>query len=120
MVKYQGLSIMAEYANRTTTESAALWTYDGSVWAISESYNTGIGMNMQIGYLLKNDWELATRYTQITPEDVTSDADISAYTFGVSKYIVGHTLKFQSDISMVQTEGADDMMEFRMQLELGL
>ncbi|MBL4755666.1 MAG: porin [Flavobacteriales bacterium] len=119
MLKYKGLSLMAEYADKSTTSAAAFLTFDGSVW-ITESYLTGTGLNLQLGYLLKSNWELAGRFTQITPEDITGKADVSAYTFGLSRYIVGHSLKFQSDISLIQAEGSDDMLEFRLQFELGL
>ena len=77
-------------------------------------------MNFQLGYLLKSNWELAARATQIDPENITGNPNVSAYTFGLSRYIVGHSLKFQSDISLVQTNGSDDMLEFRLQFELGL
>ena len=117
MIKYQGLSVMAEYADKATTRSPALIDTSGSVF---QSYRTGTGINLQVGYLLKSNWEFAGRYTQITPEDVTGNPDISSYTFGISKYIVDHTLKFQTDVSLIQTEGADDVMQFRLQFELGL
>jgi hypothetical protein len=117
MLKFQGASIMAEYADKGTTQSAGITDSNGSVF---ETFRTGTGINLQLGYLLKSNWELAGRFTQITPEEITSKADISAYTFGISRYIVGHSLKFQSDVSFVQTEGSDDVMEFRMQFELGI
>lgn len=122
MVKYQGLSLMAEYANKSTTESSAYWYYDGTDWTY-DAFRTGTGVNLQLGYLLKNNWEFAGRYTQIDPEVVSSifiPTQTSAYTFGISKYIVGHTLKFQTDVSLVQTTGSDDMVEFRLQFELGI
>ena len=119
MIKYKGLSIMGEYVDKSTTKPSAFANFDGSEW-IYEAYRTGTGINLQLGYLMKNNWEFATRYTQITPEYVTGNANVSAYTFGVSRYIVGHSLKFQSDVSLTQTEGSDDMMEFRLQFELGL
>lgn len=119
MLKYKGLSFMAEYANKSSTQAASYVVYDGSAW-IAESYHTGSGINFQAGYLVKSNWEFAGRFTQITPEDTTGNADITAYTLGLSRYIVGHSLKFQSDISLIQQEGSDDMMEFRLQLELGI
>ena len=117
MIKYQGLSVMAEYADKSTIGSP---TFLDTTTTTFESYRTGTGVNIQIGYLLKSDWEFAARYTQITPEDGTGNANTSAYTFALSRYIVGHTLKFQSDVSLVQMEGADDQMQFRLQFELGL
>ena len=119
MIKYKGLSIMVEYVDKSTTKPSAFWNFDGSEWTY-EGYRTGTGINLQLGYLMKNNWEFATRYTQITPEDLTGNVNVSAYTFGVARYIVGHILKFQSDVSLIQAEGSDNMMEFRIQFEVGL
>ena len=41
------------------------------------------------------------------------------YTLGISKYVVGHNLKFQSDFSLLEEEGNDDPeLMLRMQVEL--
>ena len=49
---------------------------------------------MQAGYLLKNDWEVSGRYTNIElDKSITGKNPEAQYTFGVSKYIVGHKLK---------------------------
>ena len=41
------------------------------------------------------------------------------YTFGISKYVVGHKLKVQTDVSYMTTEGSDnsDLM-YRLQFDL--
>ena len=116
MFKYNGLSVMGEYANKSISDgSPALLDSSG---AFSEAYYTGTGMNFQMGYLLKNNWEFAVRYTSIAPETVTQNSDLTQYTLGISKYVVGHSLKVQSDFTLSQQDGSDDQFIFRLQVEM--
>ncbi|HIA10892.1 MAG TPA: FmdC precursor [Flavobacteriales bacterium] len=117
MFKYKGLSIMAEYANRSTTKSPEIIDSTGTQ---IESFYTGIGLNTQVGYVLKSNWEFAGRYTSIIPERITGNKHLSMVTFAISKYIVGHNLKVQGDISYYQQENSDDQLLFRLQLEVAL
>lgn len=56
-------------------------------------------MRVQAGYLLKLNWEVSGRYTNVElDKTITSKGEENQYTPGVSKYIVGHKLKVQSDI----------------------
>ena len=108
--KYKGFSFMGEYANRTTT--------DGSpVINIDETYYTGSAINLQMGYLMKNNWEVAGRYTQVTPEKITLNNNIKQYTLGFSRYVVGHNLKIQGDVSYTQESNRDNIIMFRLQTE---
>ncbi len=108
--KYKGFSFMGEYANRTTT--------DGSpVINIDETYYTGSAINLQMGYLMKNNWEVAGRYTQVTPEKITLNNNIKQYTLGFSRYVVGHNLKVQGDVSYTQESNRDNIIMFRLQTE---
>jgi len=116
MFKVKGLSIMGEYASKTTLDgSAAILDTSGNVM---ESFYAGSGINAQIGYLLKNNWELAYRYTQVTPEKVTNNNSIKQYTLGISKYIAGHNLKVQSDVSLTQEDSKDNKIMYRLQVEM--
>jgi hypothetical protein len=40
------------------------------------------------------------------------------YTVGLSKYIIDHSLKIQSDVSLVQQKFRDDQLVYRLQVEL--
>ncbi|MEJ6797168.1 MAG: porin [Flavobacteriales bacterium] len=114
MFKYKGISVMAEYADKNGDNSQALDS-DG----ISQGYfYTGTGLNLQAGYLFKSNWELAGRYTNIQPETTTGKTDIDQFTFGTSKYIVGHKLKVQSDLSYTTEEGKDDKVMMRLQFDI--
>jgi len=117
MFKYKGFSAMAEYANKKSNGSPVVETdIDGKV---SKAFFTGTGFNVQAGYLFKNNVELAGRFTQINPETITQRDDNTQYTFGVSKYISGHTLKVQSDISLLQENSDAHELMYRFQVEIG-
>lgn len=112
--KYQGFSLMAEYADKVGNGKSNNVTS-------KKNFGTGSGLNVQAGYLLKNNFEFAARYTSIQQDETFSSVvDTDEYTFGISKYISGHRLKFQSDFSYTDVDGADDPgMRFRFQVEIG-
>ncbi|MGK0368098.1 MAG: phosphate-selective porin OprO/OprP [Thermoproteota archaeon] len=116
MFKYKGLSIMAEFANRAVLRGDTVIV--DTAGAVAQSYYTGSAINLQAGYLFKSNWEVAVRYTAVTPEAITTNAYYNEYTFGISRYVVGHSLKVQADISYRETEGNDDMIIPRLQFEV--
>ncbi|WP_421893979.1 porin [Marinoscillum sp.] len=104
--KYQGLSWNAEYAHRSASDEVAGFGY-------------GKGFVTALGYVFKSNYEIAGRYTTVEPLGVNSSiSEAQEYTLGFSKYIVGHSLKVQSDISYMDT--TDDYLRFRVQMELAL
>lgn len=111
--KYRGFSLLAAFAERTADEPIAK-NADG----IDTGYvvEVGTGLNVQLGYVLENNWELSGRYSNITPETpITGDPSENQYTLGVSKYILGHKLKVQSDFSYLDVTGSEDQLLFRLQ-----
>ncbi|KAG1652320.1 hypothetical protein GQR58_026409 [Nymphon striatum] len=95
MFKYQGFSFMAEYATRSADDPIAK-NSDGSL--TGDEVQVGNGLNLQTGYLLKSNWEVSGRYTNIVlDESITGKNPESQYTLGLSKYIAGHKLKVQTD-----------------------
>jgi phosphate-selective porin OprO/OprP len=114
MFKYKGFSVMAEYAVKSSDESPVF------VDASDQEYHfvTGSALNIQAGYLLQSDWELAARFTSVTPEAVLAQEDVSMYTLGISKYIDGHNLKVQSDFSMILEGEMEQSYLARLQFEL--
>lgn len=115
--KYNGWSALVEYANKWGSQE-----YDPST--VSHSYTTGWGINGQVGYLFPSNWEVAGRYTYTAPDkkDYSSITERTEYTLGLSKYIVGHSLKVQSDISYYYNENDTDNGDvlYRLQVELQL
>ena len=117
MFKYQGISIMGEYALRSA-ESAIAINSDGT--ETGDVISVGSAMNFQLGYMFKNNWEVAGRHTVIDwDKDITGKEDQTQYTFGVSKFIVGHKLKVQTDISYLQKDNdPDNELLYRLQFDL--
>lgn len=115
MFKYSGISVMAEYAKRVSDDPIAV-NPDGS--ATGTVVWDGSAVNAQIGYLFKNNVELVGRYTSVDYAEVTSKADEKQYTIGISKYIVGHKLKVQSDLVKTFVGGENDNIQFRSGFEL--
>ena len=120
--KLKGFSFFGEYVNKVTRNGSAVLegTFDdvlGEFTSVNLSYYTGSAINLQMGYLMKNNWEIAGRFTQVTPEKITLNNDINQYTIGFSRYVVGHNLKVQGDISLTQEATKENKLMFRLQTE---
>ena len=115
MFKYKGFSFMGEYANRDAKNPVAVeadGTKTGDIVLI------GNALNLQAGYLFKNNYEIAGRFTTTDFDNVTGKLGEEQYTLGFSKYIVGHKLKVQSDVSYTTLDGNNDNIEFRLGFDL--
>jgi hypothetical protein len=115
--KYQGFSAMAEYAKRTADNAVAV-NSDGT--PTGRVVEVGDGINMQAGYVFKNNFEVVGRYTQVAlDEALTGEGIENQYTLGLSKYIVGHKLKVQTDVSWNDYEdNADNSLSYRLQIDI--
>ena len=115
MFKYNGVSLMAEYSDRTASDAFAK-NSDGSL--SGDEVQVGKGLNLQMGYLFNNNIELSGRYTHIElDKNITGKNPESQYTLGLSKYIVGHKLKVQTDISHLEIEGSNNKLMYRLQVD---
>lgn len=118
MFKYRGISAMAEYAHRSA-ENAFATNEDGSL--TGDAVNIGKGFNIQAGYLFENNIQLVGRYTTIDLDDEVTQLVEDQYTLGLSKYIVKHKLKVQTDINYTDlNRGLNDNLGYRLQFELHL
>ena len=115
MFKYNGFSVMAEYAVKSSDESPV---FVDEVDGLEYNFTTGSALNFQVGYLLQSDWELAARFTSVTPEEVLAQDDVSMYTLGISKFLDAHNLKVQSDFSVVLEGEMAASYLARLQFEL--
>jgi hypothetical protein len=100
---------MGEYANKKLSEVIA-------------GYTSGNGYVGQLGYLFDNNYEIAARYTSVDlAKGMDDKLKTTEYTLGLSKYIVGHKLKVQTDISYITKENiADSNYRIRFQVEFGI
>lgn len=125
MFKYRGFSFMGEYAKRTADNPIAM-NEDGTL-AVDEdgnltgdAVNIGDGLNLQAGYVFKNNYQILGRYTTISPDaEVSAEGVETQYTLGLSKYILGHKLKVQTDISLNDYEdNANNSLMYRLQFDI--
>ena len=116
MYKYNGVSFMGEYAKRTA-DSVIATEADG-VTPTGDVVLTGNALNLQLGYLFKNNYELAGRFTSLAYEAITESIPSKQYTLGINKYLVGHKLKVQSDISYSSLDGEKDNITFRLGFDI--
>ncbi|MBO3699448.1 porin [Roseivirga sp. E12] len=116
MFKYDGFSMMGEYGDKKASDNVFATLTDGS----TIKYVTGNALNLQAGYLFKGDKELAFRYTSVSPDDLTFSGlrEEKQYTLAFSRYIVGHSLKIQSDIAYHDRTGASNRLVYRFQVEV--
>ena len=116
MFKYNGFSFMGEYADRSAADPYAK-NSDNSL--TGDVVQVGKALNLQSGYLFKNNYEIAGRYTYMElDKTVTGRNPETQYTLGVSKYIVGHKLKIQSDVSYLAVDNSTDVFMWRLQMDL--
>lgn len=115
MFKYQGFAVMAEYASRDADAPIALEA-DGS--PTGDIVTVGNSLNVQGSYLFPSNYEFTGRYTTVSYDAIAGRSDEDQYTLGVSKYIVGHKLKVQSDISYTERAGEPSNIMFRMGFDL--
>lgn len=116
MFKYRGFSFMGEYAHRTADDPIAK-NSDGT--PTGDIVQVGDGSNLQTGYLFKTDWEVSGRFTNIKLDRaITGINPQKQYTLGLSKYIVGHKLKVQTDLSYLSEDNSIDELLYRLQVEV--
>jgi len=109
--KYQGFSLLTEYADREADEPLAMQQgeTDFSEYVVAE----GKAFNIQAGYVFKSNYEIAARYSTNDFNSITNLSDRKEYTLGGSKYIVGHKLKVQADLNYARHDDIDDYISFR-------
>lgn len=123
MFKYNGFSLMAEYADRSADEATYIINTGDDPNDPSDdetgAVQVGKGFNLQSGYLFKNNWEISGRYSNIKlDESITGKVPENQYTLGVSKFIVGHKLKIQTDVSLLDVNFANDIIMWRLQFDV--
>lgn len=70
--------------------------------------------------MFKNNVEIAGRYVRLTPTHDLIGVDENHYFLALSKFIVGHKLKIQTDVGYMQKDVVDDGLMWRVQFDLHL
>jgi hypothetical protein len=116
MFKYKGFSLMAEYADRDAKDPIAK-NSDGT--ETGDIVQVGKGINIQSGYLFQNNWEVSGRFSKVKlDENITGTMPETQYTLGLSKFIVGHSLKVQTDLSLIDIANQGDQVLYRLQFDI--
>jgi len=116
MYKYKGFSFMGEYAYRDAKDPYAK-NSDGTL--TGDVVQVGNALNLQSGYLLSKTLEISGRYTNIDwDQDITGKGNENQYTLGLSKYILGHKLKVQTDLSYLDSTDNSNQIMYRFQVDI--
>ncbi|HET8803493.1 MAG TPA: porin, partial [Aequorivita sp.] len=116
MFKYNGFSFMGEFSDRRA-KAAIATNSDGSY--TGAEVHEGKALNLQTGYVFPSNWEVAGRWTTVWPDLKLTEREIeNQYTVGISKYIIGHKLKFQTDLTYGTFGETSDFLEYRMGFDL--
>ena len=124
VLKYRGFAFNADYMGRHLPGSGnPLFGNNGTF------IYTGCGVNVQASYLFDRKWEVALRNSTMMPDERVSPLlgyrTWNQSTIGVTRYIIGHSLKVQLDLSYNYRDQftpapLDDRWSLRFQVELGL
>lgn len=124
LLKYQGFAFASEFLYRTSPMPLT-FNPEGNVRFVY----TGLGQNYQASYIFLNDVEIAGRYTNLAPgtEINALTPTIEHYTLGVTKYLKGHRVKIQSDLTyenrifdVAAARPSGHNWQLRFQVELGI
>ncbi len=123
LFKYNGWSFAAEYLSRDSDDPITT----NEVGDVRYVY-VGHGQNFQGGYLFRNNFEIVGRYSKVRPDSEiqTLEEMTQQYAIGATKYIRGHRLKIQSDLtyehnSWLSGPNPDkDFWMLRFQIEVGI
>lgn len=111
VIKYNGFAVTGEYAKRSADVVEAL--EEDGVTKTGDVVGAGDALNLQGSYLFKNNFEITMRHTSLDFDTITRLSDVKQTTFGISKYVVGHKLKIQADLSFTNSNEINDNIHFR-------
>jgi phosphate-selective porin OprO and OprP len=136
---------LAEQRNIQMLEADLVWKFNG--WAYSAEYMerhvsnpyvldetgatrymvVGNGHNHQFSRLFKNNFEIVGRYSRVSPgkKIAGTEKQREQYAIGFNKYLRGHRVKLQSDITLESwnnlTAGTEGKFwNYRFQIEVGI
>jgi len=125
LLKYKGFAWATEYFYRFTNENPI--TTDTETGDTRYVYQ-GQGLNSQASYLFNSNYEVVGRYSSIRPSSNIAllTENIKQYTIGLTKYVRGHRVKLQSDITYedrnwrLNNNSDRQFWQVRFQVEMGI
>jgi len=123
LYKHKGFAFASEFLSRTSENPITENETGGKRYIYA-----GWGENYQASYLWKSNYELVGRYTHVMPGKAIRSFEraVEQYTLGVNRYIRGHRLKLQGDVTYEKNYwiGATDTdlnrWQLRFQIEAGI
>jgi hypothetical protein len=124
LFKHRGWSVSAEYLHRRsfnpiTTDDA------GNVRYVYSGY----GYNVQMSHLFHSNYEVVIRCSEIRPaaDILVFEPRTIQYTVGASRYLRGHRVKLQSDLTLEENIWRENTLlpkvynwQLRFQIEVGI
>lgn len=100
LFKYNGWAFATEFIRRDSPQPITMNNDD------ERHVFTGHGENYQGSYLFKNNIELVGRYSRVRPDKKIQHLDdqVTHYTLGVNKYLRGHRVKLQTELTYEASE----------------
>lgn len=125
LFKYSGIAYSMELLRRNTPDPV---THDELNFDNVRYIYTGHGENFQLSYIFPSNYEIIGRYSRVIPDEKIREFEhqTNEYTVGVTKYIKGHRVKLQSDLTYQNehyfNELSSDINHWRLrfQIELGI
>lgn len=127
LLKYQGFSLLTEYANASASNIQKVYTDVGTTQLlipqqISEFLYLGTSFNVQAGYVLKNGLSIDLRLENASPEFESNEnsqlKNLNAFTFGVSKYLKNNSLKIQAAYSSIDINQGSSIKQFELLFQI--
>jgi hypothetical protein len=121
--KYNGWSATGAYMSRGADNPI---TVDASDITKTQAVFVGHGYDAQLSYLFPSEYQIIGRYsTQKVHDDIkTISPNTDEYTVGLSKYIFGHKMKVQTELSYDKIHkygsSVSNNLFARFQVEIGL
>ncbi|MGA9638595.1 porin [Flavobacterium sp.] len=123
MFKYNGWSATGAYMSRATHDPV---TIDAVDITKTQAVFVGYGYDAQLSYVFPSEYQIIGRFsTQKVHDDIkTKSPNIDEFTVGVSKYLYGHKMKLQTELTYDNIEkfgsNVTNNWYARFQVEIGL
>jgi phosphate-selective porin OprO and OprP len=123
LFKHRGWAFLFEYLKRSADDPVTTNNQGEQRWVY-----TGAGMNYQGSYMFKSHYEITARFSQVLPhQNLTMlEEQVRQYTMGGTRYIRGHRLKLQADLTyednawLAETQPNRKNWQVRFQIEAGI
>ena len=113
--KYQGWCITGEFADKGTKDGIPT-VLDINNNVIGTFYH-GSALALQAGYMFDSNVEIVLRYTGMNPDELVANDEVR-WTLGLNKFIVGHKLKLQTDLTSINVDGGSNEIVWRTQMDV--